>query len=423
LITSAAVTDFARPAEATSAEAVAAPVLVAAGAATPGVARPARTPGGSGRRLSWDVLRIVFVLLVILYHSTFIGPLVYHDIIPKNLTFPHQVGASLLLVLSAYFVAATVRRGGARSGGTARWWWGKIARLLPAFFVATVNAWLFLRYLAPDGWYLPGKRDLVANLLMLWHWDPSWGFVDGSYWTIPLQLLAFCLAAVMWRGPLGRGVGLRVVMWAALIVPALQWHHLATRAAGSSYAMLAGGLGIFRWHLFVAGVAVWMVSTGRLRRGHFVAIEVVAIAEHALQTSVLDPTAGWSTDWIAVGLIALGVVAMSAAALGPDWDRWVPSIGRRAITWLAGISYGVFLTHQTVGYVVMRRLQQLGVGPTLQTGFMILSGVLAGWLLTRLVERPLHRRLMHAWDRGPGRYGRVDLSAVPMPGPSSATRS
>ena len=402
---------------------MAAPVLVPDGAATPAVVRPGRTPGGSGRRLSWDVLRIVFVLLVILYHSTFIGPLVYHDIIPKNLTFPHQVGASLLLALSAYFVAATVRRGGARSGRTARWWWGKIARLLPAFFVATVNAWLFLRYLAPDGWYLPGKRDLVANLLMLWHWDPSWGFVDGSYWTIPLQLLAFCLAAVMWRGPLGRGVGLRVVMWAALIVPALQWHYLATGAAGSSYAMLAGGLGIFRWHLFVAGVAVWMVSTGRLRRGHFVAIEVAAIAEHALQTSVLDPAAGWSTDWIAVGLIALGVVAMTAAALGPDWDRWVPPVGRRAITWLAGISYGVFLTHQTVGYVVMRRLQQLGVGPTLQTGFMILTGVLAGWLLTRLVERPLHRRLMHAWDRGPGRYGRVDLSSVPMPGPSSATRS
>jgi peptidoglycan/LPS O-acetylase OafA/YrhL len=423
LITSAAVTDFARPAEAPAAEAVAAPVVVPDGAATPVVVRPGRTPGGSGRRLSWDVLRIVFVLLVILYHSTFIGPLVYHDIIPKNLTFPHQVGASLLLVLSAYFVAATVRRGGARSGGTARWWWGKIARLLPAFFVATVNAWLFLRYLAPDGWYLPGKRDLAANLLMLWHWDPSWGFVDGSYWTIPLQLLAFCLAAVMWRGPLGRGVGLRVVMWAALIVPALQWHHLATRAAGSSYAMLAGGIGIFRWHLFVAGVAVWMVSTGRLRRGHFVAIEVAAIAEHALQTSVLDPTAGWSTDWIAVGLIALGVVAMTVAALGPDWDHWVPPAGRRVITWLAGISYGVFLTHQTVGYVVMRRLQQLGVGPTLQTGFMILTGVLAGWLLTRCVERPLHHRLMRAWDRGPGRYGRVDLASVPMPGPSRATRS
>jgi peptidoglycan/LPS O-acetylase OafA/YrhL len=391
-----------------------------------------RTPTGS-RKLSWDVLRVGFVLLVILYHSTFIGPLVYHDILPKSFVFPHQVGASLLLVLSAYFVAATVRRGGARRGATARWWWGKLARLLPAFFVATVNAWLFLRYLAPDGWYYPGERDLVANLLMLWHWDASWGFVDGSYWTIPVQLLAFCLAAVMWRSPLGRGVGLRVVIWAALLVPALQWHHLATRAPGSIYAMVVSGAGIFRWHLFVAGVAVWMYSTGRLRRWHFVAIEVVAIAEHALQTSIVDPTTGWDTDWIAVGLIALGVAAMTAAACGPDWDRWIPRRGRRTITWLAGISYGVFLTHQTVGYVVMRRAQQFGVGPTLQTVLMILAGVLAGWLLTRVVERPVHRGLMRWWDRGPARYGRVVVEpaepaapatgATSSSGPSQATRS
>jgi peptidoglycan/LPS O-acetylase OafA/YrhL len=371
---------------------------------------PPRTPGGSSRRVSWDVLRCGFVLLVILYHSTFIGPLVYHDILPKNYTFPHQVGASLLLVLSAYFVAATVRRGGARRGGTARWWWGKIARLLPAFFVATVNAWLFLRYLAPDGWYLPGKRDLLANLVMLWHWDPSWGFVDGSYWTIPLQLMAFCLAAVMWRSPLGRGVGIRVVMWLAVLVPAAQWYYRATLPAGTMYGYVVDGLGIFRWHLFVAGVAVWMYSTGRLRLPHFLALEIAAIGEHALQTSVLDPTTGWATDWIAVALIGCGVVAMTVAAVGPDWGDRLPGRVNRAVTWLAGISYGVFLTHQTVGYVVMRRAQQLGVGPTLQTGLMIVTGVLCGWLLTKAVERPVHRRLMAWWDAGPARYGRVGVS-------------
>ena len=111
---------------------------------------------------------------------------------------------------------------------------------------------------------------------------------------------------------------------------------------------------------------------------------------------------------------------MTAAACGPDWDGRMPAWLRRAVTWLAGISYGVFLAHQTVGYVVMRRLQQIGVGPTLQTLAMILTGVLAGWFLTRAVERPVHRRLIALWDAGPGRYGRVGATGQ---GPSNDTRS
>ena len=87
-----------------------------------GVSAPVKAAKQSGRKLSFDVLRVVFVLLVVLYHGTFIGPLVYHDMIPRNYVFAHQVGASLLLVLSAYFVAATVRKHVQREG-SARWWW------------------------------------------------------------------------------------------------------------------------------------------------------------------------------------------------------------------------------------------------------------------------------------------------------------
>jgi peptidoglycan/LPS O-acetylase OafA/YrhL len=43
---------------------------------------------------------------------------------------------------------------------------------------------------------------------------------------------------------------------------------------------------------------------------------------------------------------------------------------------------------------------------------MVLTGVLAGWLLTRVVERPVHRWLMRWWDRVPARYGRVAVEAT-----------
>jgi peptidoglycan/LPS O-acetylase OafA/YrhL len=394
---------------------------------------PITAAGGTARRrIGFDVLRVAFVLLVVLYHSTFIGPLVYRDLLPKNLAFPHQVGASLLLVLSAYFVAATLRQ---RDGvaATVRWWWGRLARLLPAFAVATVAAWSVLRWLAPGGWYFPSRHDLLWNLLMAWNWNGlhHWDYVDGSYWTIPLQLMAFTVAALIRRTPLGRGTALRVLLWAALLVPLALWHHRLTHP-GTLYATVSDGLGLHRWHLFVAGVAIWMLATGRLRRGHAVALLVTAELAHALQTARVDAGGGLTTDLVAVAGIGLGVAALVVAACGRDRAARLPAPVVRVVEWLAGISYGVFLVHQTVGYVVMFRLQQVGVGPTLQTAAMIATAVVLGWALTRLVERPLHRRLMRAWDVGPGRYGRVapvPASAVrPAPtvdsaGGSSATRS
>jgi hypothetical protein len=50
------------------------------------------------------------VLLVVIYHSTFVAPIVHPELAPRPFSFSHQVGASLLLVVSAYFAAATVRR-------------------------------------------------------------------------------------------------------------------------------------------------------------------------------------------------------------------------------------------------------------------------------------------------------------------------
>jgi peptidoglycan/LPS O-acetylase OafA/YrhL len=76
--------------------------------AQPAACLPGRA--ANRRSVSWDVLRSGFVLLVVIYHSTFVAPIVHPELAPRPFSFSHQVGASLLLVVSAYFAAATVRR-------------------------------------------------------------------------------------------------------------------------------------------------------------------------------------------------------------------------------------------------------------------------------------------------------------------------
>jgi hypothetical protein len=76
----------------------------------------------------------------------------------REFAFPHQIGAGLLLVVSAYFACSALCR-----GPGIRYWWGRLARLLPAFGASLLFTWMILRYVAPVDWGIPDRRDLVRN--------------------------------------------------------------------------------------------------------------------------------------------------------------------------------------------------------------------------------------------------------------------
>ena len=351
----------------------------------------------TGRRNPWmDLLRVASLLMVVLYHSTFIGPRAYPQFVARHLVFAHQIGASLLLVLSAHLVASSLAD---PARATARWWFSRIARLLPGFVAGTLAAALALDWLAPPGMYRVGIGDLLANLAMLWNWNGvhHWDYVDGSYWTLPVQLAAFTVAPWLRRTRFGSGRDLRVLLWAAVLVPLLQWP--LAQSAGGLYDSVVDGLGLYRWHLFVAGVAAFMLSTGRLRRGHGVALLGCCVAAHLVQNGSWSPTAGLVTDpWSVLG-VGLGVVALVLAARGRTVGIEPPHAVARAARRLAGISYGAYLVHQTLGYVLMLRLQEwFGAGPGVQTVAMLVQALLLGAAMTRWVERPAHRALMRAFD-------------------------
>jgi peptidoglycan/LPS O-acetylase OafA/YrhL len=363
-------------------------------------------------RNGWlDLLRVAAVGMVVLYHATFIGPLVYPQFAPRELVFGHQIGASLLLVLSAHLAAASLAD---PARATPRWWFSRIARLLPGFVVGTVAATLALDWLAPAGMYRASVGDLFANLAMLWNWNGyhHWDYVDGSYWTLPIQLAALSVAPLLRRSRLGRGRGLRLLLWAAVLVPLLQWP--LAQGAGGLYDSVVDGLGLYRWHLLVAGVAAWMVGTRRLRPGHGTALLAACVAAHAVQNGswasghlVTDP---WSVVGVGLGVAAL-LVAGRLGERGIDPPRPVAEPARR----LAGISFGIYLVHQTLGYVLMLRLQEwFGAGPGVQTAAVLAQAVLLGALMTHAVERPAHRALVRALDRRARPAVDLGMSCAPV---------
>jgi peptidoglycan/LPS O-acetylase OafA/YrhL len=113
------------------------------------------------------------------------------------------------------------------------------------------------------------------------------------------------------------------------------------------------------------------------------------------------------------------LLLVCAAAAGPDWVFFKPIA--RPVTWLAGISYGMYLVHEQIGTVVMDRMHAVGLRSWwLLAGFMT-SALVLGWLMTKFVERPAYRLLTQIQSGSSGSSPRRPVPPVlPVSQPSTA---
>ena len=366
------------------------------------------------RKVSWDVVRVVAVLSVVVGHVTRQGPVNHPELGPFAVYLPVLFGANTLLVVSAFFICVTVRR-----GRTRRWLGHRLARVLPPYVVAAVVTFLVLRAVAPEfGWWAPAGKDLVSNLLLVQAWSEDWKLIDGSYWTMPAQVLAFACAAFLAPRTWLRGRALLVLLWALIVLPVLLAMVIRRDPEGLFILRSAfDGLTLHRASLFGIGVVVYLWTEKRLSGRHVAAYCVATLAALEFHTESVD-----TPSTIAFGV---ALAALAAAAGGPDWN-----IGplARPVTWLGGISFGIYLVHQELGYVLARLLVPLGVGATGRFLSCLAMAIGLGWLLTRVVEKPAH-----AWltGGGPARLRGIattvvrtmrDLPQTPQPqGPISGT--
>ncbi|RKT56647.1 peptidoglycan/LPS O-acetylase OafA/YrhL [Saccharothrix australiensis] len=323
------------------------------------------------RRINWDVLRVLALAAVLLQHATHAGPAAHGELGPPVFTFPLEMGASTLVVISAFFACASLAK-----GEPARFLRNRLARLLPAYAVAATVTYVIVTRFAGEGWSAVEPRDLLANLLLLQHWLPEARLVDYAYWTLPVQVTGFVAGAVL--ASRVRGNALKALLWALVAGPLVL--RLWTAEPGV-VRVLYDGLGMHRAQLFAAGVGLWLWSRDRLGAGHLVALLLGVLAAQAHHTEDVPSTVGF-------GVL---LVAVAACAKGPDWDVAPVRLVRRPVRWLAGISYGVYLVHQEIGYVAMAEVARFG--PRVELATFLGLAVVLGWLLTKFVERPAHRAL------------------------------
>lgn len=368
------------------------------------------------RRISWDAVRVVAVVSVMIGHITHQGPLAHGELDDYPFEVTAQYGAAALMVVSGYFVCETVRR-----GRTGRWLWRKFARLVPAYLVAVVVTYLAMRVAGAafngqsfgegwwdtlfgptsDGlswvssWYVPVGWDLLVNLLMIQGWHNGFIWLDGSYWTLPVQLLVFTGAAFLWSKTRLPDTDRRIhgLAWTMIVGPLVLrfWILGVHNPSPWAYAVI-NGFGLHRMHAFAAGIGIWLWARDRMSGRHLtllLAATVYAQDLHLYPDHVAMP--GDPARMPSIIGFTVMLIVICAAAKGPDWTFLRPLA--RVITWLAGLSYGVYLLHQELGYLLAKALFEAGFSGWERLLVVLAASIGLGWLLTVAVEQPVFRRL------------------------------
>jgi peptidoglycan/LPS O-acetylase OafA/YrhL len=273
-----------------------------------------------------------------------------------------RYGVMLFFVISGFVILMSLDRVGTREFAIRRF-----IRLYPIYWISVA---LSVATVALFG--LPGVEttpiDLLVNLTML---QGFLGFpnIDGSYWTLEIELLFYLQAAVL--SALGafskRWLPITLYGWGLLFV--------ALRYVVPTDLPVARQV-VIHLPTFMIGIVAYAIVMRRERRLAVVLFPLLPLAVQARYVPL---------DSVLVAAFFVMVVLAAAGRL--------PIMASAPLRWLGAISYPLYLIHQDVGIVFMREVTAGGVGIwAARIGALVVVLVIATVLNCR-VDEPMRAAL------------------------------
>jgi peptidoglycan/LPS O-acetylase OafA/YrhL len=329
-----------------------------------------------------DGLRLVSALTVVAYHLTagVASPLAWGvpDQFPalRGPASSGWLGVEMFFLISGFVICMS--SWGRTVGEFAV---SRVVRLVPALAICIVLT-TAVTVAVPTYQHSLPIVDTLANLTML----PSLfgvSYVDPSYWTLTTELLFYVLFAIV---VVARGVTYRRVV--AFCVGWLLVSLLA-EGLGNPYLFLFFGNRYAQY--FIAGTAFYLMY----RFGPTLLLwGIIGFSWLLSLVRLKSEITRYSSNYqVAVVVVTVCYLLMTLIALGAtDRVRW------RWLTTAGALTYPLYLLHQVIGLTVIKVLHPY-LNPWATLGLTVAGLMLLAYLVHRLWERPVAKRLKQALTR------------------------
>ena len=348
---------------------------------------PAPAAVGSKRRITGlDALRGLAALSVVLGHFTANYNRVYGHSADLLFSYPWAgYGVLLFFMISGFVILMTAERA-ARPGDFA---WARFSRLYPAYWTALVITFVVLTTFGLPG-RQPSAPRAVANVLMFQNLLGV-GNVDSVYWTLHVELYFYAIMLVLiWRGWVRHTEFVLLGLVALGMADRLFFHHVTAVWA----ERLRDVLIVDHAFAFLIGVVLYRSLKG-WRPWH-----PPMLLASLVYAYFFDPH---PDVYVTAGFIALLFLTTRGYLKPLEW---------RPLVFLGTISYSLYLTHQNIGYVIIRAGYAAGLGANVSVALAVLATLLIASAVALLVECPAMEYLRH---RRPAFLGGSSPRPQPIP--------
>jgi peptidoglycan/LPS O-acetylase OafA/YrhL len=359
---------------------------------------------GVDRVASLTGVRAVAALLVVGTHAAYTTGKYTHGFV--GLVYSRmEIGVPIFFVLSGYLLFGPWVRaaaGGRRSPPLGRYAWHRVRRIMPAYVVTVVVAFLIyhFRNAGPN----PGHSwiGLLRNLTLTQIYTDNYMFsylhqgltqmwslaVEVAFY-VALPILAYLLLVVLCRRQWRPHLLLAGLAGLALVSPAwMVLVHTTHFLPDGARLWLPGYLA---W--FIGGMLLTVLQAMGVRMYGFVALPLAVISYVIASTPIAgEPTTSPTGLWQALVktgfYAAIATLLIAPLALG-NRGWYAGLLATRPIVWLGEISYEIFLVHLVVMEIAMTNVLHWPVytGSTLALFVVtLLMTIPVAWVLHRFTR-------------------------------------